>query len=71
MQYNAVFGLFIFRLQYLSLAKIYGLTDYAMSILAREATSMRHLNIRGCWRLSDDSIRQVHFQYTNSSWLSV
>ena len=49
--------LFSNRIQYISLAKIYGLTDIAMSVLARECTSLNHLNVQGCWRISDDSVR--------------
>ena len=56
---NVSFFLLLFsnRIQYISLAKIYGLTDIAMSVLARECTSLNHLNVQGCWRISDDSVR--------------
>ena len=54
--------LIYYSLKYLSVAKIYGLTDYALTVLAREATCLHHLNVQGCWRITNSAIKLVCYK---------
>ncbi|OPL32965.1 hypothetical protein AM593_00972, partial [Mytilus galloprovincialis] len=42
--------------QFLSIAKIYGVTDFSLNVLAKTAISLQHLNVQGCWRITNSSI---------------
>ena len=53
-----------FRLQFLSVAKIYGISDPAVCKIARSAKCLKHLNLAGCWRVTDNAIRYGTF-HTN------
>ncbi|XP_006817257.1 uncharacterized protein LOC102808527 [Saccoglossus kowalevskii] len=44
-------------LKYLSLAKIYGITNVVIDMLARTCSAFEHLNIQGCWRITNSVIR--------------
>ena len=41
------------RLKHLAVAKIYGLTDESISEVAKNLPELAHLNIQGCWRVTD------------------
>ena len=45
------------RLTFLSIAKIYGISDAAILQVARSSPSLKHLNMQGCWRVTDNAVR--------------
>jgi len=47
------------NLQVVRVGKIYSLTDLTMRALASYTRKLRHLDIRGCWRISDSGLRLV------------
>ncbi|XP_074648208.1 F-box/LRR-repeat protein 4-like [Tubulanus polymorphus] len=57
-------------ISYLSLAKIYGLTDASIAQLGR-LLQLRHLSIKGCWRVTNASLRQLGDLCTNLQTLEV
>ena len=48
---------FISRLVFLSIAKIYGITDYAVRCLSTNCTLLQHVNMHGCWRVTDGAVQ--------------
>ena len=45
------------RLRWLSLGRIYGITEIAIMELASFCPMLEHLDIQGCWRVTDNAIR--------------
>ena len=50
---------FLYRLQYVSLANIYSITDQTMNAIANYNRDLVALDIRGCWRVSDTGIEMI------------
>ena len=38
------------------MAKIYGLTDQSIGVVAKNLTDLESLNLQGCWRVTDRSV---------------
>ena len=46
----------LYSLKFLSVAKIYGLTDHSISVVAKHLSALEFLNLQGCWRVTDRSV---------------
>ena len=45
-----------FRLQEVNISRIYGITDKSVISLAKNSKLLRQINLRDCWRITDESI---------------
>lgn len=48
-----------FRLQFLRIDRIYGLSDGALLPVAENLNQLEFLSIEGCWRISDRTLIQI------------
>jgi F-box/leucine-rich repeat protein 15 len=47
------------NIQFLSLAKIYGITDKTVIQIAHRCRMLENLNLHGCWRITNDAVKAL------------